>query len=402
MVELQTGPFGTQLHAHDYVAHGIPVVPTEAIRGRQIDRSVLPMISFPKAAELERHKLKPGDILFARRGVQATGHIGYVRDDEAGFICGTGAIRLRVAENNSTISSEFLSHVFANPASIQWFKFHAIGATMPNLNEGIIRAFPLSIPPVEEQKAIALLLSALDDKIELNRRISQTLEAMAQAIFKDWFIDFGPTRAKAEGLAPYLAPDTWALFPDRLDHEDRPEGWSERRVEDVLELAYGKALPANERIEGYVPVYGSGGITGYHNTPLIHGPSVIVGRKGTVGSLYWEDGPFFPIDTVFYVKPRAPLTFCFYLLLTLGLEAMNTDAAVPGLNRSNVYRLLVPWAPDDVRLAFDDLASPLRRTMQANSNEARTLAATRDVLLPKLMSGEIRVRDADKIVQAVA
>jgi type I restriction enzyme S subunit len=81
---------------------------------------------------------------------------------------------------------------------------------------------------------------------------------------------------------------------------------------------------------------------------------------------------------------------------------MNTDAAVPGLNRSNVYRLLVPWAPDDVRLAFDDLASPLRRTMQANSNEARTLAATRDVLLPKLMSGEIRLRDADKIVQAVA
>src|SRR6266705_2623080 len=97
LIELQTGPFGTQLHAHDYVTLGIPVVPTEAIYGRQIDRSVLPMISVSKAAELERHKLKSGDILFARRGVQATGHIGYVREDEAGFICGTGAIRLRVA-----------------------------------------------------------------------------------------------------------------------------------------------------------------------------------------------------------------------------------------------------------------------------------------------------------------
>jgi len=129
LVELQTGPFGTQLHAHDYVVDGVPVVPTEAIRGRQIDRSVLPKISPQKAAELQRHQLKTGDILFARRGVQATGHIGYVRDEESGFVCGTGAIRLRTADN-SKISSEFLSHVFANPTSIQWFKFHAIGATM--------------------------------------------------------------------------------------------------------------------------------------------------------------------------------------------------------------------------------------------------------------------------------
>src|SRR5579862_3242499 len=95
--ELQTGPFGTQLHAYDYVAKGIPVVPTEALRNRQIDRSVLPEISPVKAEELRRHKLKIGDILFARRGVQATGHIGYVREGEVGFICGTGAIRLRVA-----------------------------------------------------------------------------------------------------------------------------------------------------------------------------------------------------------------------------------------------------------------------------------------------------------------
>jgi type I restriction enzyme S subunit len=191
LVELQTGPFGSQLHAYDYKDEGIPVVPTEAIRNRQIDPSVLPKVSLEKARELARHRLKRGDILFARRGVQATGHIGYIREAEDGFLCGTGAIRLRVAENSRELDGEFLSHVFANPESIKWFKFHAIGATMPNLNEGIIRAFALNLPPYAEQQSIAELLSAFDDKIELNRRINETLETMARALFRDWFVDFG-------------------------------------------------------------------------------------------------------------------------------------------------------------------------------------------------------------------
>ena len=183
VAELQTGPFGTQLHAYDYVGDGVPVVPTEAIRNRQIDHSVLPKISSGKAEELKRHRLESGDILFARRGVRATGHIGCVRPAEDGFLCGTGVIRLRVKKNDDSVSPDFLSHVLANPVSVEWFKFHAIGATMPNLNEGIIRSFPLQIPPLPEQRAIARILGALDDKIELNRRMNETLEAMAQAIF---------------------------------------------------------------------------------------------------------------------------------------------------------------------------------------------------------------------------
>src|ERR1700675_797395 len=125
VVELQTGRFGTQLHAHDYVEDGVPVVPTEAIRNRQIDHSVLPRVSPGKAEELARHRLEPGDILFARRGVQATGHIGCVREAEDGFLCGTGAIRLRVRRGGGSVSPDFLSHVLANPASVEWFKFHA-------------------------------------------------------------------------------------------------------------------------------------------------------------------------------------------------------------------------------------------------------------------------------------
>ena len=277
----------------------------------------------------------------------------------------------------------------------------ATGTTVAGISQKALRSVPISVPSFEQQIKIGELLGAIDDKIELNRQTNETLEALARAIFKDWFVDYGPTRAKAEGRPPYLAPELWELFPDALDDEDKPEGWEEKSVEDILELAYGKALKSTERVNGSVPVYGSGGITGYHNQPLVEGPSIIVGRKGTVGSLYWEDGPFFPIDTVFYVKSKAPLTFCFYLLQTLGLDGMNTDAAVPGLNRKNAYRLPVAWSGQGIRQAFDEVVTQLRQKMHGNSDESKTLAQTRDLLLPKLMSGEIRIKDAERIIGEV-
>ncbi len=276
---------------------------------------------------------------------------------------------------------------------------HNSGSAQPSLNRNFIHPLPVTIPTRREQDSIAFLLGALDEKIELNRQMNETLEATARLFFKDWFVDFGPTRAKAEGRPPYLAPELWSLFPDALDDGDKPMGWGKRRIDEVMELVYGKALRATERVTGTIPVYGSGGITGYHNEHLVEGPSVIIGRKGTVGSLYWEDCPFFPIDTVFYIQSKAPLTFCYYLLQTLGLEGMNTDAAVPGLNRNNVYRLLVTWSGEELREAFDAIVNPFRRQIFSNAEESRTLAQTRDLLLPKLMSGEISLREAEKLVE---
>src|ERR1700694_2388467 len=240
VVELRTGPFGSQLHAHDYVENGVAVVPTEAIRDRQIDHTLLPKISPAKAKELERHRLRTGDILFARRGVQATGHIGYVRAAEDGFVCGTGAIRLRINGSDAGVTSDFLSHVLANPASVDWFKFHAIGATMPNLNEGIIRSFPLAVPPLAEQRAIAHVLGALDDKIELNRRMNETLEAIARAIFKSWFVDFDPVRAKAEGHQPFgMDAATAARSPDAFEDSPPgkiPAGWAVVDLSEIVDV----------------------------------------------------------------------------------------------------------------------------------------------------------------------
>ena len=220
---------------------------------------------------------------------------------------------------SENLDSQFLKYVLLGERSA--FLRFASGTTHQTIYFPEVKAFHVCLPPILEQRAIAHILGTLDDKIELNRRMNETLEAMARALFKDWFVDFGPTCAKAEGRDPYLAPEIWDLFPDKLDEDGKPEGWEDGKVEDYLELAYGKSLPARSRRPGGVAVYGSGGITGFHDEAFIKGPAIIVGRKGTVGSLYWEDRPIFPIDTVFYVVPkRAALSFCYQLPCLSGLH----------------------------------------------------------------------------------
>jgi type I restriction enzyme S subunit len=303
-------------------------------------------------------------------------------------------VKLVFKENDA--SKGYIYWLLRTPIYREYCRAHATGTTNLGLPREDFLAFP--IPALTASRAeLVAFLQALEDKIDLNRRMNATLEAMARAIFKDWFVDFGPIRAKMEGRAPYLTPEIWKLFPDRLDDQGKPEGWSYTTVERLMELAYGKALPANERKAGSVPVYGSGGITGFHTDSLVNGPSVIVGRKGTVGSLYWEHRPSFPIDTVFYLRSSLPLVYCYHLLETQGLRDMNTDAAVPGLNRANVYRLIVPQVPDVLIQMFGDHANLFRRKMASNLEEINSLTATRDLLLPKLISGDIRVKDAEKI-----
>lgn len=286
----------------------------------------------------------------------------------------------------------------------------AAGATRNALTKSMLEGLEIPYVEIDVQRQIGAALRLLDDKIELNRRMNETLEALARAVFRDWFVDFGPTRRKAAGKTdpaailggllpdPTQAAPLAALFPDSFGANGLPEGWQLERLDRYLELAYGKALTKKDRVEGDYPVYGSGGISGTHNAPLANGPAIIVGRKGTVGSLYWEDRDFFAIDTVFYVVPKTRLSFLFYMLETLGLEHMNTDAAVPGLNRNNVYRLERVFGCEATRNAFADFADQFRAMIRNNEQENQTLAATRDLLLPKLMSGDLRLTGAEGVV----
>ena len=374
---------------------------TDFLSVRRGDISTVPRRFIPRKAA-ERKVLMPGDILIETAGGtkdQPTGRTVYLSERifealPVPVTCASFSRFLRVKRKlvNPQYLFLYLQSIYSTGEMLPYHIQHTGVARFQYTD--FASQWQVPLPPLEEQAEIADTLSIFDDKIELNRRMNEALEAMARAIFKDWFVDFGPIRAKAEGRAPYLAAELWDLFPDTLDDEDKPVGWEVRKLEDFVELAYGKSLPAKKRKPGNVAVYGSGGLAGTHDTALVEGPAVIVGRKGTVGSLYWEDGPAFPIDTVFYVVPRiGSILFSYHLLASYPLRDMNTDAAVPGLNRGNAYRLEFPQPASELISAFEDMAGALWKRRAENLKETETMTQTRDLLLPKLISGEIRLAE---------
>lgn len=396
---VQTGPFGSQLHQEDYVEIGTPIITVEHLGDNRILHQNLPKVSDKDHQRLSKYQLKTGDIVFSRVG--SVDRRALVQTQENGWLFSGRCLRVRV--NPELIDSTWLSYFFGLPAFKEYIRGIAVGATMPSLNTKILSEIPIYFPKYSEQRAVADILAAIDENISINRQATITLEKIAQSLFKSWFIDFDPVKAKMAGRQPEAMDEaTTTLFPAEFEESTVgliPKGWQVKRIDELMELVYGKALKAINRLPGNVPVYGSGGVTGFHNEHLVFGPSVIVGRKGTVGSLYWEDRPFFPIDTVFYVKPKAaPLTFCYELLKTKGLSHMNTDAAVPGLNRENVYRLESAVPPATILAAFDEVVSSIRKMVFANIQEAQRLTEIRDTLLPNLISGKLRISAADEIL----
>ncbi|EPT9748790.1 restriction endonuclease subunit S [Yersinia enterocolitica] len=311
-------------------------------------------------------------------------------------------------------------------------------AAVPGLNRENAHRLEIQVPgEAEERRKIVSPLIAIDKKIKNNKQINQTLEQMAQALFKSWFVDFELVKAKITALEAGGSQEdatlaamtaisgkdanaltvferehseqyaelkaTADLFPSAMQESelgDIPEGWNSQRFSNIATLHYGKALKKTERIEGPYSVYGSGGITGSHNSYLVEGPSIIVGRKGSIGTLYWEDGKFHPIDTVYYVsnKDGVPLSYLYYLMKTLNLSSMNTDAAVPGLNRDNVYRLEVLKPIQSILNKFNNHILAIRNMIQKNNFSIATLTTLRDTLLPKLLSGEIPLPEAEQAV----
>jgi len=264
-------------------------------------------------------------------------------------------------------------------------------------------------PPLAEQKAIAHILGTLDDKIELNQQTNQTLEAIARALFKSWFIDFDPVRAKLDGRQPAgMDAETAALFPAEFEDGRAigkiPKGWKVQIIGDVIEFAYGKPLKQPDRQHGIVPVYGSNGQIGWHNKSLVKAPGIVIGRKGNPGTVVWTPIDFYPIDTTFYAIPISStksLHYLFHALCLQDLPSLAADSAVPGLNRNLAYmnKLLIP--SEECLEAFDSIVNGISAKVHITNQEAITLTSIRDALLPKLLSGEIRVQDAEKVVEAV-
>ena len=519
-----------------------------------------------------RRKVQPGDIVYSMVRPNQR-HYGLLKELPEKLLVSTGFAVIRGKEGLAC--TEFIYWFLAQDRIVE--QLHTIAehstSAYPSIRPKDIEELKLNLPPLPEQRAIAHILGTLDDKIELNRRMNETLEEMARALFKSWFVNFDPVHAKAalkqpqrtppfitpplggsrrasapvgglrrqytrqtlqkaralrqaqtdaEGLlwhylrgkrlggykfrrqqpiGPYIVDFAclsrkllievdggyhvqrkdyderrdrflrnegyrvlrfwnnevfedcfgvlervyaalegpppppgaatpprggsdgggegeqgrgWTrecarayldkmessiagLFPDHfVDSElgEIPAGWEVKALGELIELAYGKALKANDRKNGSIPVYGSNGQVGWHDKKLAAGPGIIVGRKGNPGIVTWAHSDFFPIDTTFYVIPKdtdGNLPFLFFALTAQDLPSVAADSAVPGLNRNLAYmnRQLVP--DKLVVEEFNRYVSEIFTRSHRLEEESRTLAALRDALLPKLISGEIRV-----------
>lgn len=296
------------------------------------------------------------------------------------------------------IEAHYLKYVLLAENEALW-RF-ASGTTHQTIYYPEAKAFHVCLPPLAEQKAIAAALGALDDKIELNRRMNATLEAMARALFQSWFVDFDPVRAKLDGRIPVgLDQVTASIFPATFQDSELghiPEGWVVKALGEVIELAYGKPLKAENRKNGPIGVYGANGPVGWHDEKLVSGPGIVVGRKGNPGVVTWAHSDFYPIDTTFYIEPIGACTslyFFYYALSLHNLANLSADSAVPGLNRNHAYmsKQVIPSQP--VLAAFDSQVSPIFAKIYANEQQSRSLGVLRDALLPKLLSGELSVSE---------
>jgi len=234
----------------------------------------------------------------------------------------------------------------------------AQGTALPYLTVAGLSRLTLRLPSLAEQRAIGDVLGSLDDKIELNRRMSQTLESMARALFKSWFVDFDPVRAKAKGRDPGLPKPIADLFPDSLGHSelgDIPNGWEVGPLETVLVLQRGFDLPTLERTPGAYPVLAASGPAGTHNTFMVRGPGVTTGRSGVLGRVFYVQADFWPLNTSLWVKEyRHSLpAYAYHVLQGIPFGLFNAGSAVPTLNRNHVHSLPTLLPPMSLIAAFE-------------------------------------------------
>jgi len=280
------------------------------------------------------------------------------------------------------------------------------GSTLPKLTQNAMNQIPVPSPDERTQRAIACILGALDDKIELNRKMNQTLEGIARAIFKSWFVDFLPVCAKAEGRDPGLPSEIADLFPSSFVDSELgpiPEGWGVSTFGNAAEVSSGKRPTVRYEVPSEmasVPLWGGNGPMAYVPAPLVDYPALLTGRVGTLGSVFRINSPCWPSDNTLVLRARRSrsLEYLYFQLLLVDFPSLNRGSTQPLLTQSDLKAQSMPMPPDRVLGRFHDVAKYLFQRTDASDSESHTLVSLRDTLLPKLISGELRVPDAERIV----
>ncbi len=373
---------------------GIPLITAKIIKGGRIETPT-------------EFIAKDEYVAWMRRGIPKEGDVVLTVEAPLGEVAQLGPERIALAQRVVTLrgkakllDSTYLLYLLQTEEMQEQLKSRATGTTVLGIKQSELRKVTLTLPPFDLQLSAAATLKALDDRITLLRETNATLEAIAQALFKSWFVDFDPVRAKLEGRAPEgMDKSTATLFPDNFEESELglvPRGWPIGRLDDLLMLQRGFDLPSQNRTPGEFPIIAASGPSGTHHEAMVKGPGVATGRSGVLGKVFLELEDFWPLNTTLWVKDFRAATPCYAyeVLRLLDFKSFNAGSAVPSLNRNHIHGL--PYLLPDRRCVdlFECIALPLHQRSKENAQQAQILATLRDTLLPRLISGQLRLPEA--------
>jgi type I restriction enzyme, S subunit len=380
IAQVQTGPFGSQLHMSDYKMVGVPIITVEHLGENKILHNNLPLVGDEDRKRLIKYTLQEGDIVFSRVG--SVDRRAYVSANEDGWMFSGRCLRVRA--NKGKVEPRFLSYYFGQESFKETIRRTAVGATMPSINTAILSETQLSIPPFSEQTLIAAVLSSLDNKIDLLHRQNKTLESMAETLFRQWFIEgakedwedgtiadlieFNPFRKLSKGdVVPYLE------MASLNNSTFNPTDWYDRAFSSGSKFINGDTLLA--RITPCLENGKTAYVTFLDKNQVCWGSTeyIVMRPKG-------ELHPFFAYALARNTDFREYAKGC--LAGSSGRQRVE-------LQHLKNYVIKIP--PQDIVSEFNSLAESITPKLHSNFLQIRTLEKLRDTLLPKLMSGEVRV-----------
>lgn len=353
-----------------YISEGTSLIRSQNVYNNEFSMEGLVYIDEKTAEKMKGVSVEKEDVLINITG-DSVARCCLVNDEVLPARVNQHVTILRA--NPKKLLPHFLAFYMVSPfMQAKLLSWAGTGGTRKALTKGMLEGFEIPVPPIDVQDKIVEKIKTYNDLIENNRRRIQLLEESARLLYQEWFVHL-----RFPGYEQVKIID------------GVPEGWEKEPLKQIATLNYGKALKAEVRVHGPFPVYGSSGEVGSHEKPLVKGPGIVVGRKGNVGSVYWVNTDFYPIDTVYFISAEESSLFLYHALQNV--QFINTDVAVPGLNRDMAYSREI-LVPDDKNYQrFLSEVVPIQEQINKLQDYNIKLAQARDLLLPKLMSGELTV-----------
>ncbi|CQI96600.1 restriction endonuclease subunit S [Yersinia sp. HM-2024] len=396
---IHTGPFGSQLHAEDYVAQGIPCIMPANMKDNRVDLSNISYISEGDAQRLSKYLVKEGDIVYSRRGNVTLKAL--IRKNEAGYFCGTGCLLLR---SGNLLDSEYLTYYLSTKKIQSWIISQSIGATMPNINTGILARIPFSGPEKVIQEKISSVLRAIDDKIALNNRINTELEAMAKTLYDYWFVqsDFPDANGK-----PYKTSGGKMVYNGTLKREI-PAGWTVQALSQISNITMGQS-PAGESYNedgvGTLFFQGSTDFGWLFPTPRQYTTSparmakkgdILLSVRAPVGDMNISNADCCIGRGLAALNSKSHSDgFLFYVMKYFKqvFDRRNAEGTTFGsMTKDDLHSLQVVCPEPGLLKRYDDIVTGYNKMIFTRSLENQDLIKLRDWLLPLLMNGQITVK----------